>query len=70
MSVHISSCWLQVVVEALAGHQLLMGALLHEPALLEDEDEVGVADGAEPVGDHEGRASLQQLVDVLLDGAL
>ena len=60
----------QVVVEPAPLHQLVVRALLDEAAALEDDDQVGVADRAQPVRDHERRAALEQLVEVLLDRAL
>src|SRR5438874_10242377 len=42
-------------VQPLALHQLVVGALFHDPAVLEDDDQVGVADRRESVGDDEGR---------------
>jgi len=41
----------EVVVEATEGEQFVVGALFHEGSGVEDEDVVGVADGAEAVGD-------------------
>src|SRR5438309_8920199 len=60
----------EVVVDPLPLHQLLVRALLDEPASLEDDDQVGVADRREPVGDHERRAALEDLVHVGLHGPL
>src|SRR5439155_18850815 len=56
----------QVVVEAATLHQLLVRAALEQAPLLQDDDHVGVADRAEPVGDHERCSLPQQLVEVLL----
>ena len=41
------------VVRAPGGEQLLVGALLDDPAVLHHQDQVGVADGGEPVRDDE-----------------
>src|ERR1700730_458377 len=41
----------QAVVDAAFGEQLLMRALLAEPALVEDKDAVGVLNGAEAMRD-------------------
>ena len=60
----------EVVVEALALHQLVVRAVLDEPALLEHQDQVGVADRAQAVRDDEGRAPFEQRVHVLLHDAL
>src|SRR5512147_2468322 len=38
-------------VEAVAGEELLVVALLDDPALVHHDDQVGVAHGREPVGD-------------------
>ena len=43
----------ELVVVAAAGEQLAVRALLDDPAVAHDEDEVGAADGGEPVGDEE-----------------
>ena len=37
-----------------------MGALLDDAPVLEDDDEVGIADRRQPVGDDEGRSSSEQ----------
>ena len=47
-----------------------MRAAGDDPAAVEHEDLVRPADGAEPVGDHEGGAALHQLVESRLDHAL
>ncbi len=44
-------CAYRVRVEALLGHELLVGARLDDASLIEDDDEVGVTDGAQPVRD-------------------
>ena len=43
--------------------QLVEAAGFDDPALIEDENAIGVADGREPVGDHEGGAALHDLVE-------
>lgn len=43
----------EVAVAAGAGEQVGVGALLDDAAVVEDEDEVGVADGGQAVGDDE-----------------
>src|SRR6478736_6819973 len=57
-------------VEPAGGEQLGVGALLHDAAVVEDEDQVGVADGGEPVRDHQRRTSLERGVERLLDCGL
>src|SRR5690606_5365703 len=41
-------------IEAALGHQLLVGAPLDHPALIQDQDLVGLLDGGDPVGDEQG----------------
>ena len=48
-------------------HQLLLGAALNDPAVLEHEDLVGAADGGETVGDDDRRAAGEQPVERALD---
>ena len=45
----------KILVDALLGAQLLMGAPLHDAALVQHQDLVSVADGLQPVGDHQHR---------------
>ncbi len=47
-----------------------MGAALHDPAGLHDQDLVGGADRGQAVGDDHGGAALQGLGERLLDGRL
>ena len=61
---------MEVVVEALTLHQLVVRALLDEPSLLEHRDRVGVADRAEPVSDDHGGALFEHPVEVALDRRL
>ena len=60
----------QAGVGAVAGHELVVAADLDDAAVVEDDDAVGVADGAEAVGDDEGGAALLQLLQRLLDEVL
>ena len=46
---------------AAQAHQLLVGSVFNEPAVLQEEDAVGLADRGEAVGDVDGRAALAQL---------
>ena len=56
----------ELVVLALLGDQLVVGAALYYAALLHDHDAVRVADGGEAVGDDEGRAAVHQGVHAVL----
>src|SRR5690606_29352697 len=56
-------------VEAAGLQQAFVGAVLHDAAAVDDEDPVGVADGAEPVGDDEAGPPLHQPLQRLLDEA-
>ena len=47
-----------------------MAALLGDPAVLDHEDRVGLADRREPVGDHERGAALERGRERLLHGGL
>lgn len=57
----------QGIVDALFSQQLLVGALLYDPAVLDHGDPVGVLDGGEAVRDHDARAAFPGLVQSLLD---
>src|SRR5512132_2505412 len=46
----------QVGVGAAPGQQVIVVALLDDAAVLHDQDDVGIPDGREPVGDHEAGA--------------
>ena len=56
----------QMVVNTLLAEQLLVCALLHDNAILEHGNAVGVLDGGEAVGHHDARATLAGLVQRLL----
>ena len=47
-----------------------MGSLLHRPALLHDDDQVGIAHRGKPMGDHDRGAALAQPAERDLDGCL
>ena len=47
--------------------QLLVGTPLDDPAVVDDDDLVGVADGREPVGDRDRRAATHQRRQRTLD---
>ena len=57
----------QVVVEAALCQQFLVAAAFHDLALIQHQHLIGVADGAEPVGDDEAGAVLEQVVQRRLD---
>ena len=57
-------------VEPAGGEELGVRALLDHAAVVEHEDQVGVADGGEPVRDHERRTPLEGRVERLLDRGL
>jgi len=62
------------VVEArvgpIPGEKLVVRAPLHHVALLEDEDDVGAADGREAMRDDEARTTAHELVHGALDELL
>src|SRR5688500_14461152 len=57
-------------VETLLGHQLVVGALLYHLAVLQHDDQVGVADRREAVRDDERGPAGEQLAQRPLDAAL
>src|SRR5882672_7002397 len=64
---------LQVVepaVHAVGGQQLPVRAPLHDPSFRHHDDEIGMLDGGEPVGDHEDGAMRHQPIDRFLHEAL
>ena len=54
-------------VEAVQREQLIMGAALDDFAVPQDQDQVGVADGAEAMGDDEAGATGHEPVQSFLD---
>lgn len=56
----------QCVVEAPLGQQLLMCALFHHHAALEDHDAVSVFNGGQAMGHHDARPALPGLVQRFL----
>ena len=58
----------QVGVEAVEGDQIVVGALLHDPAVIEDVNAVGVADAGQAVGDQEYGAAIGVSPDLLEQG--
>ena len=54
-------------VVAAGKHELLVGAFLEDPAVVENEDPVGVLDGPQPVGDDHRSAAAQQLPQPFLN---
>ena len=57
----------EVPVDTLLGDQFLMGALLHDAALVQHQDLVGIADSLQPVGDHQHRLLPGQRFHSLLE---
>src|SRR5690606_29090159 len=57
----------QAVVHAPPGVQLVVGARLHDAAVVQDQDAVRAADGGQAVGHHEGGPALEQPPQRLLD---
>ena len=53
----------ELLVEAAPQQQFRLRALLHQLALVQHEDQVGVVQGGEAVGDHEGGAAHHQPVE-------
>lgn len=53
-------------VDAIGGHELVVGALLHYSAMVEHYDAVGMADGAEAMGYDDGGATFHKCVEGLL----
>ena len=57
-------------VDAFAVHEIVVGSLLHGPALVEHENPVGPYDARKTVRQHQGRAVLHQVEERLLDDRL
>lgn len=57
----------QGIVDTFFSQQLLVGALLCDPAVLEHGDLVSVLDGGEAVSDHDARATFPSFIQRLLD---
>lgn len=55
-----------MITRAFTRHELVVRTTLDDAAFFEDQNDVGVADRAESMGDHKRRAPLQQLVKVFL----
>ena len=53
---------IELVVLAFEGKEFVVGALFDNMAVIEDDDEVGIADGAQAVGDDKGSTALHQRV--------
>src|SRR5919107_776286 len=60
----------QLLVEALAAHKLVVSALLDQLSVVQDQDEVGVADRGEAVRDHERGAPDHQAFPAVQDDGL
>ena len=57
-------------VEPASSHELVVSAMLDDPAAIDREDHVGVANGREPVGDRDRGAALHQRLQGMLYDAL
>ena len=57
----------KLVILALFLQQLLMGAALHDLAVIHDQDQVTIADGGQAMRDHKGGASAHDAVHTALD---
>ena len=55
------------MVAPLSGDQLVMGSPLHDLPVLDDQDLVGLANGAQAVGDDKGGAPPDQLIQTFLN---
>ena len=60
----------QAAIEAVLCNELVVGAALDDNAVVHDDNEVGMADGGEAVGNDDAGASLHELVEGLLHGHL
>src|SRR5881409_4032790 len=60
----------QAAIQPVRGEQVAVRPALHDPPLRQDDDEIGVLDRREPVGNHEHGAMRHQPVDGLLHEAL
>ena len=59
-----------MIIFSFEGEQLLVGALLDDASVVEDDDLVGIADGGEAVGNDESGAPLHDAVHAALDELL
>src|SRR6202790_4867689 len=57
-------------VKAAFGEELAVGALLDDPAGVDDEDAVGIEDGRQAVGNDDDRPPLHQAIELELHLAL
>ena len=58
---------IEVIVAALLGKKLLVGAALYDTALLHDHDAVGILDRGKAVGDDKACAAMHQCIHASLD---
>ncbi len=56
----------QVGVDAVLRHELIMGALFDDAISRQNQDAVGVADGRQAVGDDQGGSAVRQAEQCLL----
>src|SRR5436189_228976 len=57
----------KLAVKPAASHELVVRSLLDDAAVVQNDDEVGVADRREPVRDHEGGTCLHHLLERIED---
>ena len=61
---------MQRCIQAAAVQQIIVTSHLHDPALVEHDDSIGVFDRREPMGDDQGGAALHQKRQLLLNPPL
>ena len=58
---------IQFIVFLLPVQKIIMSPLLHDPAVADDNDAIGICDGAESMGNNEGRTTFHQVSKGLLN---
>ena len=61
---------IQIMIHTASGQQFAVRAPLHDAVILDDQQLIGVADGAQPVGNDEAGTALQQFLQCGLDQPL
>jgi len=61
---------IQIVISSFGGDQLVVGTLLDDAPVLEDDDSPGTSDRGETVGDHDGCAPCEEAAQTFLDASL
>ena len=64
--IQFESAGVELVVGALLGDQILVGATLDDAAVIQHHNAIGIAHGGEAVGNDEGGSALHQRVHTLL----